>query len=142
MLSRAGRRQAVEGSYRLVGNPRRVTQKYAEGRCGMRRICESCEMGYTSTATTCPWCGCDAALSHTSDITSVMDTECYVDYWLCMFETGEVFQLAHDITLDIPGLRRALSTRMRRMASAAAAKKWVRSFHGRFASLVSRSHAS
>ena len=75
----------------------------------MRRICESCEMGYAPTATACPWCGCDTDLSHTSDVTSVIDTECYVDYWLCMFETGEVFQLAHDITLDIPGLRRALS---------------------------------
>lgn len=75
----------------------------------MRRICESCEMGYAPTAAACPWCGCTANLSHTSDTTSCLDTECYTDYWLCMFETGEVFQLAHDIPLDIPGLRTALS---------------------------------
>lgn len=75
----------------------------------MRRICENCDMGYAATYAACPWCGCDSIHSHTSDVTSVVDTECYIDYWLCMFDTDEVFQLAADIVLDIDGLRRALS---------------------------------
>lgn len=66
-------------------------------------------MGYADSYPACPWCGCDATLSHTLDTTATVDTECYIDYWLCMFETGEVFQLAADIALDIQGLRRALS---------------------------------
>src|SRR6058998_2268167 len=39
-------------------------------------------------------------------------------------------------------LRRAFSTRMRRIASAAAAKKWPRPFHSWFAPPVRRNHAS
>lgn len=66
-------------------------------------------MGYAATYAACPWCGCDALHSHTFDTTATCDTECYIDYWLCMFDTGEVFQLAADIALDIDGLRRALS---------------------------------
>lgn len=39
----------------------------------------------------------------------MMDTECYVDYWLCRFSTGEVFQMFPGYPLDIVGLRKALS---------------------------------
>lgn len=48
-------------------------------------------------------------MAHTDHTVSVFDTECYRDYFLCKFDTGEVFQLAPDITLDIEGLRRTLS---------------------------------
>lgn len=74
-----------------------------------RLICESCDHGYAPTLPTCPWCGCTANLAHTTHTTSVMDTELTVDYWLCMFDTGEVYQLAPDHPLDITGLRRTLS---------------------------------
>lgn len=66
-------------------------------------------MGYAATYAACPWCGCDAMHSHTLDVTATCDTECYFDYWLCMFDTGETFQLASDIALDTAGLRRVLS---------------------------------
>lgn len=42
-------------------------------------------------------------------VDSVMDTECYADYWLCMFDTGEVFEMFDGHPLDVQGLRRALS---------------------------------
>jgi hypothetical protein len=74
-----------------------------------RLICESCEHGYTPAAATCPWCGASAQLAHTSHTVSVFDTECYKDYWLCKFGTGEVFQLIPDTPLDTEGLRRTLS---------------------------------
>jgi hypothetical protein len=57
----------------------------------------------------CPWCGASAQLAHVSHSISVFDTECYPNYWLCKFDTGEVFQLTPGGTLDIAGLRRALS---------------------------------
>ena len=72
-------------------------------------ICESCDHGYAPTATTCPWCGASAQLAYDSHTVSVFDTECYSDYWLCKFDTGEVFQLTPDSPLDIDGLRRTLS---------------------------------
>lgn len=72
-------------------------------------ICESCDHGYAPTATTCPWCGASAQLAYDSHTVSVFDTECYRDYWLCKFDTGEVFQLTPDSPLDIDGLRRTLS---------------------------------
>lgn len=75
----------------------------------MRLICESCDHGYDPRATVCPWCGCSSQMAHTTHDVSVFDTECYRDYWLCKFDTGEVFQLAPDIVLDIAGLRCTLS---------------------------------
>lgn len=75
----------------------------------MRLICESCDHGYDPRATTCPWCGCSAQMAHTTHDVSVFDTECYSDYWLCKFDTGEVFQLIPGGMLDIAGLRRTLS---------------------------------
>jgi len=74
-----------------------------------RLICENCEMGYAPTLPSCPWCGCSATLAHTTHTTSVADTEVVHDYWLCQFDTGEVYQLAPDHPLDIAGLRRTLS---------------------------------
>lgn len=74
-----------------------------------RLICESCEHGYDPRATCCPWCGCSVQLAHIDHTVSVFDTECYRDYWLCKFDTGEVFQLTPDSPLDIEGLRRTLS---------------------------------
>jgi hypothetical protein len=43
------------------------------------------------------------------DETAVIDTECYADYWLCRFSTGEVFEMFDDRKLDIEGLRQTLS---------------------------------
>lgn len=40
---------------------------------------------------------------------SAVDTECYIDYWLCKFSTGESFVLLHDHPLNITGLLKALS---------------------------------
>lgn len=66
-------------------------------------------MGYTPGLKTCPWCGAGDWLAYESSIDSVCDTECYADYWLCMFDTGETFEMFDGHPLDIPGLRRALS---------------------------------
>lgn len=74
-----------------------------------RLICESCDHGYAPTATHCSWCGCSATLAHMTHTTSTFDTECYKDYWLCKFDTGEIYQLIPGGTLDIAGLRRTLS---------------------------------
>lgn len=41
--------------------------------------------------------------------TSAVDTECYRDYWLCMFETGEVFEQWPGQPLDRQGLANALA---------------------------------
>lgn len=75
----------------------------------MRLICESCEHGYAPNLTNCPWCGCSSQLAYDSFTVSVFDTECYRDYWLCKFDTGETYQLTPDSPLDIAGLRRTLS---------------------------------
>jgi hypothetical protein len=48
-------------------------------------------------------------MAHISHTSSRMDTECVGNYWLCMFDTGETFQLFDGHPLDIDGLRRALS---------------------------------
>ena len=72
-------------------------------------ICESCDHGYAPNAPSCPWCHASAQLANLSHDTATVDTECYKDYWLCMFDTGEVFQLTADTPLDTEGLRRALS---------------------------------
>lgn len=74
-----------------------------------RLICESCNHGYAPSAPACPWCGASVQLAHVSHTVSVFDTECYRDYWLCKFDTGEVFQLTPDSPLDVAGLRRTLS---------------------------------
>lgn len=41
--------------------------------------------------------------------TVMLDTECYIDYWLCMFESGEVFEQFEGHPLDTVGLRNALA---------------------------------
>lgn len=41
--------------------------------------------------------------------TVMLDTECYIDYWLCRFESGEVFEQYEARPLDIEGLRNALA---------------------------------
>lgn len=71
--------------------------------------CENCNHGYAPSAPACPWCGASVQLAHTDHTVSVFDTECYGSYWLCKFDTGEVFQLIPGSTLDIDGLRRTLS---------------------------------
>lgn len=75
----------------------------------MRLICENCSHGYSPTLNTCPWCGAGSWLAYESAVDSVCDTECLSDYWLCMFDTGEVFQQFDGYPLDIAGLRKALS---------------------------------
>lgn len=75
----------------------------------MKLICESCDHGYPLGHTTCPWCGAGQWLAHEYSVDSVCDTECYPDYWLCMFDTGETFEHFEGHPLDIAGLRRALS---------------------------------
>lgn len=75
----------------------------------MRQICENCDHGYKPTLTICPWCGCSIDLSHADQTDSVFDTECFPDYWLCMFDTGETFQMFPGHPLDISGLRQTLS---------------------------------
>lgn len=74
-----------------------------------RLICESCDHGYSPSLSHCPWCGCDAQMAHTTHDDATFDTEIYPDYFLAMFSTGEVFQLAPDCPLDIAGMRKALS---------------------------------
>jgi hypothetical protein len=49
-------------------------------------------------------------MAHTDHTVSAMDTECYIDYWLCQFSTGEVFQMFPGHALDTDGLRKALSS--------------------------------
>lgn len=75
----------------------------------MRLHCEQCNHGYDPRATHCPWCGCSSQMAHTDHTDSMFDTECVIDYWLCSFDTGEVFQLCEGTPLDIDGLRRTLS---------------------------------
>lgn len=40
---------------------------------------------------------------------SICDTETYPNYWLCMFDTGETFEMYEGHPLDVVGLRAALS---------------------------------
>lgn len=72
-------------------------------------ICESCDRGYPTTFDTCIWCGAGSHVAHTSNQHSMVDTECYVDYFLVRFSTGETFQLFDGHPLDIYGLMTALS---------------------------------
>ena len=74
-----------------------------------RLICENCNHGYTPSAPACTWCGTSANLAHTDHTDSVLDTECYVNYWLCRFDTGETFHFFPGHPLDINGLRQTLS---------------------------------
>ena len=75
----------------------------------MRLICESCDHGYTPTLHQCPYCGAGSHMAHTINIVSAMDTECYVNYWLCAFDSGEEFEMFDGHPLDISGLRKALT---------------------------------
>lgn len=72
-------------------------------------ICEDCGHGYPDRSANCTWCGSPCLFAHTRTITSIVDTECYPNYWLCAFSTGERFQMTRDTPLDIDGLRKALS---------------------------------
>ncbi len=74
-----------------------------------RLLCENCHHGYGVTRTECPWCGTPSTHAHTSHQHSAFDIETYPNYWLCMFRTGETFQMFDGHPLDIPGLRRTLS---------------------------------
>jgi hypothetical protein len=74
-----------------------------------RLICESCDHGYPVTLAACPWCGCSSQMAHTTHDTSALDTECYRDFWLAQFSTGETYQMFPGYPLDIEGLRRTLS---------------------------------
>lgn len=74
-----------------------------------RLICESCDHGYAPTAQCCRWCGASSGLAHISNDVAYLDTECYPNYWLCLFSTGESFELWPDAALDVEGLKRALS---------------------------------
>lgn len=72
-------------------------------------LCESCEHGYSITLDSCSWCGASNTFAHISHSFSAVDTECYYNYWLCRFSTGEVFELHPHTELDVKGLRKALS---------------------------------
>ena len=72
-------------------------------------LCESCDHGYKESLTACPWCGAPTMVAYVSNETSCMDTECYHNYWLCAFDTGEYFELCDDHPLDIAGLILTLS---------------------------------
>lgn len=71
--------------------------------------CENCHHGYKESLSHCPWCGASPITAHVTNETSCMDTECYPNYWLCAFDTGECFELYDDHPLDIDGLIRTLS---------------------------------
>jgi len=75
----------------------------------VRLICENCDHGYATWLRNCHNCGTSCTFAHTSDVESECDTECYVDYWLCKFSTGEEFEMYEGKPLDIPELRRVLS---------------------------------
>ena len=71
--------------------------------------CESCDHGYKETLTTCPHCGASNMVAHKANVTAAMDTECYTNYFLCAFDTGEYFELYDGHPLDHAGLKKALS---------------------------------
>ncbi len=73
------------------------------------KICEQCDHGYPATLSACHWCGTPDTFAHERHGSAAVDTECYRDYWLCKFSTGEVFQLAPDIEMNLLELRAALS---------------------------------
>lgn len=75
----------------------------------MRLICEQCAHGYSVRLQTCPFCGASSTFAHTSDVTSCVDVECYRDYFLILFETGECFQLTADCDFDRSDLQRVLT---------------------------------
>ena len=75
----------------------------------MRLICETCDHGRPLAVPSCPWCGSGDWTAHTEDNIVVFDTECYSDYWLCMFSNGTHFEMYPGKPLDIIGLRREMS---------------------------------
>ncbi len=75
----------------------------------MRLICESCDHGYDPQLGNCRWCGSPSFMAHVSNEASYVDTECYPNYWLCMFSTGETFELFPGTQLDLKALRKTLS---------------------------------
>ena len=72
-------------------------------------ICESCNHGYSQKLSACRWCGALSEFAHVTNTIAYLDTECYPNYWLCRFSTGEIFELFPDTQLDVAGLRKALS---------------------------------
>lgn len=75
----------------------------------MRLICESCDHGRPLAVPTCPWCGSGDWTAHRVDSITMIDTECYIDYWLCMFSNGVHFEMYPGKPLDIVNLRKELS---------------------------------
>lgn len=75
----------------------------------MRLICETCEHGRSLAVPTCSWCKAGDWVAHTEDNIVMFDTECYRDYWLCMFSNGVHFEMYPGKPLDIGGLRKELS---------------------------------
>lgn len=75
----------------------------------MKLICESCGHGYPHTSVSCIWCGALASFAHTRNDVSCVDTECYINYWLCRFSTGEIFEMFPGRDLDTAGLIQTLS---------------------------------
>jgi len=81
----------------------------------VRLICEQCDAGYDLAHVQCPYCGTHAQMSHSHQLTPlIVDTECYVNYWLLMALdplTGEIhtFQKFDGHDLDIVGLRNLLT---------------------------------
>jgi hypothetical protein len=78
-------------------------------------ICESCERGYHRDMTACPWCGAPQFLSVTREATErVLDTECYVNYWLCRVDPSMpghsgVYELRPGEPMDIMALHHMLT---------------------------------
>lgn len=74
-----------------------------------RKNCESCGYGYPSEFTQCIQCGASDIFAHVHHQHSIIDTECYANYWLCAFGTGERFHLLPGETLDVVGLYKVLT---------------------------------
>ena len=74
-----------------------------------RLICENCGHGSNPKAVKCEWCGAGTHVMHIIDAVTYMDVETYPNYFLIRFSTGETFELFEDTTLDIVGLKKALS---------------------------------
>ena len=75
----------------------------------MKYICESCDHGYSVKLTQCDYCKTSNVFAHKTNVVSAIDTECYSNYWLCAFSTGETFELFVNTKLDVFELTKALS---------------------------------
>ena len=75
----------------------------------MRLICESCDHGYAPEAEHCPWCGAPSMVAYMSHAESHFDIECYTNFFLVKFSTGESFEQHTGTTLDVKALTHTLS---------------------------------